>query len=100
MILRDIALTLEQIDHLRHTHRSLRLRLLRQECRIDTRIMNLQARYPPEVSKDPVLQRVLEERLTRIDMRRERLITDELAQSRQLHDRLLTLLHRHAQVVM
>lgn len=92
---REIALTLDQIDGARRVHEQVRRSLLRQECYLDTEILQREPR--PPVYDDPRLPERdrLRDRLRAVEKERRQLLVAEEEQLRPLHDRLLVLLNRH-----
>lgn len=95
---RELRLTLEHIDRVREIHENLRRNLLRQECYLDTEIMQRSPR-PPYYIDDRLKERDrLRDRLRLIESERRRLTLVEEEQLRPLREQLLTLLNRHRQL--
>ncbi len=91
---RELALTVSHIESARDLHANLRRGLLRQECYLDTEIMQREPREP--VYDDPRLPErdKLRDRLRDVDKERRRLALQENETLRNLNDRLLTGLNR------
>lgn len=95
---REIALTLEHIERVRALRESQNLGLVRVECYTNTELMQMEQRTP-RYSPDRYPEREkFQRRLMRIGEERRRLDSSTDERMRQLHDRLLTLLNRHAQL--
>lgn len=92
---RELALTLSHINRARSLHQQLHRNLLRQECYIDTEIIQRQPRIPVYTDERLSERDRLRDRLRDIEKERRRLAVDYEAQLRSLHDRLLALLNRH-----
>ena len=98
VIEREIVLTLDHIDRMREIGKQLSRSLLRSECYVGTELIQMEQRTPryspyrfPEREK-------LQRRLLAIEQERRRLSVAEEEQLRALHDRLLSLLNKHAQL--
>ena len=97
-LVREMSLTLDQLEGTRKIHDKVRRNLLRQECYLETEITQREPRPPVyEDSRLPERDR-LRDRLRAIEKERRKLLLSEEEQLRPLHDRLLTLLNRHDQL--
>ncbi len=94
-LVREMALTLDQIEGIHRVHHKMRRSLLRQECYLDTEIMQREPR--PPVYQDPRLAERdrLRDRLRGVEKERRQLLLFEGEQLRPLHDRLLSLVNKH-----
>jgi hypothetical protein len=93
-----IALTLHHIERLRAQDQDIRQSLLREECYVDTELIQMEQRTPryspyrfPEREK-------LQRRLSRIAEERRRLTIAHAEKLDGLHNRLLSLLNKHGQL--
>ena len=93
-----IALTLHHIERLRARDQDIKQSLLREECYVDTELMQMEQRTPryspyrfPEREK-------LQRRLSRIAEERRRHIIAHAEKLDGLHNRLLSLLNKHGQL--
>lgn len=93
-----IALTLDQIESVRRTHKKLRSSLLRIECYIDTEIIQREPRIPVYKDERIAERDMLRGRLLQIEQERRRLELIEQEKLRSLHDRLVALLTRDGYV--
>jgi len=97
MLKRNIALTADHISRLRALHKDLMLNLLRHECYVDTSIMHHDFRHKYDYSIHRFKHRMkLQDKLGRIEQERKRLKVDLEDRLQPLHDRLLSLLDKHA----
>lgn len=96
---RELALTLSHINRARSLHRWLHRNLLHQECYIDTEIIQREPR--PHNYIDYRLQERdrLRDRLREIERERRHLAAVYEEKLHSLHDHLLLLLNRHAQLL-
>ncbi|MCI0624780.1 MAG: hypothetical protein L0387_24565 [Acidobacteria bacterium] len=95
----ELLLTVEQLDKTRERWRVIEQDLLQAECYIETELMQMEQRTPryspyrfPEREK-------LQKRLMGIAQERRRLIVSTSQSIDELHQRLLSLLHKHKQLV-
>lgn len=104
VIARDIALTLNHINGVRTLHEGLEQSLSRLQLYFDTKLMQL---WPGKDEPLPYLWREqdkqkirekekLQERLLNLEEERRKLFTSLEEKLQPLHDRLLSLLHKHA----
>lgn len=93
---RELALTLSHIDDARETHDRAHRSLLRQECYLDTEIMQREPREP--VYHDPRLPERdrLRDRLRNVEKERRRLCLVEAGELRGLQRQLLDAMNRMA----
>ncbi len=95
---REIVFTLEQLDRLRALHRELQRDLLKDECLVDTELMQMEARTPPYSPYRFPEREKLHRQIHGIHQEGRRLISSHAEQLRVLEDRLLSLLSKHAQL--
>lgn len=98
MIRREIALTAEQLDQIKFLTKEQMLRLLRQECDINTVIKNYQQSIPWYTSSHFPEEQELRQRLFEIEKERRKLTTQYHDKRRTLEDRLLSLINKHEQL--
>ena len=95
---RELALTLSHISRARALHRQLHRNLLHQECYIDTEIIQREPRPHNYMDfRSPEHDR-LRDRLRELEKERRHLAAIYEEKIQMLHDRLLVLLNRHAQL--
>ena len=97
-LVREMALTLDQLEGIRKVHGKVRRNLLRQECYLETEITQREPRPPVYEDRRLPERDRLRDRLRSIEKERRKLLLSEEEQLRPLHDRLLTLLNRHDQL--
>lgn len=96
---REIALVLNHINGLRTQQDNLLLGLTRMECSINTELIQMEQRTP-RYSPDRFPEREkFQRRLQTVDQERRRLLVIHTDKLHEMHDRLLTVLNRHAQLV-
>ena len=93
---RELALILDQIDQARRLQRSLAGSLLRNECSIDTELMQMEARTPRYSPYRYPEREKLQRRLLELERERRDHATSQVERLQALHQRLLALLNRHA----
>lgn len=93
---REVALTLSHIHQARSLHRALHRNLLRQECYLDTEIMQRMPRPHQYVHDHLSIGERLRDRLRELEKERRHLAAIYVEKLQVLHDRLLILLNRHA----
>ncbi len=98
MLEQDIALAVEHIQGLRTLNRTLLRSLLRVECYIDTEIMQREPREPVYVDERLADRDRLRNKLQKLEEERRRHAVTYREKMQELHDRLLSLLQRHAHV--
>lgn len=93
-----MQLTLEQLDRTRQRWGDIQQSLLQAECYVETELMRMEQRTPryspyrfPEREK-------LQKQLMGIAQERRRLTLTFASRVDELHDRLLSLLHKHEQL--
>ena len=98
IVAQKIALALDQIEHIRELDRLHHKELLQLECKIDTQIMQLAPEYGQQ-EDDLISQRdKLDNKLQCIDRDKRKQTLDSEALLRNMQDRLLNLLQKHAQL--
>lgn len=98
VIERELALTLSHINRARALHRMLHLSLLHQECYIDTEIMQREPRPHNYIDYRLPERDRLRDRLREIERERRHMAVVYQEKLRGLHDHLLLLINRHAQI--
>lgn len=90
----ELALTLSHLDGVREVHETLRRNLLRQECYLDTEILQREPREP--VYEDTRLEErdMLRDRLRKIEQERRTLLLKEEEQIQGIRDRVLDLVSK------
>ena len=96
VIERDLALALDHVDRQRALHEKLRRSLLRQECYINTLRMLHEPRGPGFYTRNPQLLDQLRRELQALESERRRVAAVAERERRELRDRLLILVNRHA----
>ncbi len=92
----DIALVADHIHELRMLNHTLLRSLLRVECYIDTEIMQREPREPVYVDERLAERDRLRNKLQKLEEERRRHAVTYREKMQELHDRLLSLLQRHA----
>jgi len=93
----QIALTLEHIERAKQLHKDLMLNLLRHECYVDTEIMQHDFIHRFDYSMYHFRFRgILQDKLGRIKQERRHFTLALEEKLQPLHDRLLSLLDKHA----
>ena len=92
----DIALAMDHIQGLRTLNQTLLRSLLRVECYVDTEIMQREPREPVYVDERLAERDRLRDKLQKIEQERRRHAVTYREKMQELHDRLLSLLQRHA----
>lgn len=99
VLTRELELVLSHIEQSRDVHARQLRSLVRVECYVDTELIHMEQRTPryspyrfPEREK-------LQRRLMAIEAERRKLAAEQVSEIGRLHDRLLTILNRHAQLV-
>lgn len=95
---RELALTLSHIQRVRALQQQLHLNLLRQECYLDTEIMQREPRPHNYVDYRLPERDRLRDKLRQLEHERRHLAIVYVERLQPLHDRLLTLLNRHTQL--
>ena len=98
IILREIALTVDQIKRLKERHEEQLRRLLRIECYVDTDLMQLEQRTPRYVPYHFPEKEKLKQRLFEIEKERRNLSLRLEEKTQGLEDKLLTLINQHEQL--
>ncbi len=95
---REIGLTLEHVENTRLLFSEQMRSLVRVECYVDTELMQMEQRTP-RYSPDRFPEREkLQRRLHQVGGERRKLVTAHEERVQRLHDRLLDLVNKHAQV--
>ncbi len=95
---REIGLTLEHVENAKHLFSEQMRSLVRVECYVDTELMQMEQRSP-RYSPDRFPEREkLQRRLHQVGGERRKLVTAHEERVQRLHDRLLDLVNKHAQV--
>lgn len=99
VLARELELVVGQIEQSRDVHARQLRSLVRVECYVDTELIQMEQRTPryspyrfPEREK-------LQRRLLDIESERRKLAAEHASGVSRLHDRLLVILNRHAQLV-
>ncbi len=98
IIRHDIQLTLDHVNGLRGLQREQLRSILRIECYTDTELMNTDPKPSQYFFTRRPDREKLRERLARLEQERRRLSLSMVERIQTLHDRLLILLNRHAQL--
>ena len=98
LVTEQLALTLDQIEHLRGRWGELKDALLRAECEVGTELMQMEQRTPRYSPNRYPEREKLQRRLARLAEEGRRLALTQAEKLDGLHDRLLTLLQRHRQL--
>ena len=96
MLEQDIALAMDHIQGLRTLNHTLLRSLLRVECYIDTEIMQREPREPAYIDERLAERDRLRNKLQKLEEERRRHAVTYREKMQELHDRLLSLLQRHA----
>lgn len=94
----EIALSLDHLDRERSLHERRLRSLLRVECYTDTELIQMEQRTPTYSPYRFPEREKLQRRLLRIEEERRRLAGEHEGKLQALHDRLLELLHKRAQL--
>lgn len=92
----DIALVVDHIQGLRTLNHTLLRSLLRVECYIDTEIIQREPREPVYIDERLAERDRLRNKLQKLEEERRRHAMTYHEKMQELHDRLLSLLQRHA----
>ncbi|QNN23342.1 hypothetical protein HED60_14000 [Planctomycetales bacterium ZRK34] len=95
---REMAMTLSQMDHLRHVRWRMRRQMFQLELRIDTRLIQLTPRSQLQPDYHQERRAKLRDKLEKLDQERRKLDLEHEKQLRPLQDRLIILFNRHRQL--
>ena len=98
MIRREIALTVDQLEQIKFLRKDQMRRLLRQECDIDTEIMQYRQCVPWYTPAHFPEEQKFKQRLFDLEKERRKLTTQYYDKKRTLEDRLLDLINKHEQI--
>ncbi len=98
IIRREIALTADQIDRQRESHRTQLRQLLRMECAVRTDLIQLEQRQPRYAPYHFPEKERMKQRLSEIEKERRTLSLRLEEKTQALEDRLLNLVNKHEQL--
>ncbi len=98
IVKQEIALVVNHMDRLRAVHKNLHRSLLQIECYVDTEIIQREPREPVYIDYRLAERDRLRNRLFKIEEERRKLAVTHQDKMQALHDRLLSLMQRHAQL--
>lgn len=94
----EIALTVEQMDRLRQLNKDQLRSLLRTECYVDTDLMQMEARLPPEDDRRFAERDKFHKQLMAVEAERRKLSIFYDEKMRICQQKLLSLMQKHGQI--
>lgn len=98
-ILRDLRLALKQVEESKQLSEKIDKSITRSECQVGSELLKVNARSPEYSTNSHNERAALQGQLLALQSERRRLLLSKHEQSRQLNDRLLTILNRYHHLV-